>query len=225
MGTNHSVSRRNFLQNTSAGMSMGWMASAGLEAASEGVPAVSTSSHRHSVWIATLTMAQLEAGTMEEMVGKVLHRMEQTLACQPDLICLPETFPFHNVERSLPMKEAAESVPGMIVNRFAEFAKEHRCYVICPLNTKDGDRFYNSAVVIDREGKVIGAYHKIHPTVDEIESGVTPGPLQPPVFQTDFGMIGIQICFDINWPEGWRALRKAGAEIIFWPSEIGRAHV
>ena len=48
--------------------------------------------------------------------------------------------------------------------------------------------------------------------------GITPGPLDPPVFKTDFGTIGIQICFDIEWPEAWRALARKGAEIVFWPS-------
>jgi hypothetical protein len=48
--------------------------------------------------------------------------------------------------------------------------------------------------------------------------GVVPGRGPIPVFVTDFGCIAIQICFDINWPEGWREARAAGAEIVFWPS-------
>ena len=61
-------------------------------------------------------------------------------------------------------------------------------------------------------------YHKIHLTINEIEAGLTPGPLDPPVFNTDFGKIGIQICFDMLWDDGWQALGKKGAEIVFWPS-------
>ena len=63
-----------------------------------------------------------------------------------------------------------------------------------------------------------GEYRKIHPTIGEMNSGVMPGPLNPPVFQTDFGAVGAQICFDIEWPDGWRKLREAGAEMVFWPS-------
>jgi hypothetical protein len=58
----------------------------------------------------------------------------------------------------------------------------------------------------------------MHPTVGEIEAGVAPGPLAPPVFRTDFGTLGVQICFDIEWADGWQRLREAGAEIVFWPS-------
>lgn len=216
-----SISRRNFLAAASA--TVGSAVIAHSTSASDAKPSLEK---RQNVWIASISLDRMEAGSVDEMVNNVIHRMEGTLVDQPDIICIPETFPYQSVPNSPPMKEIAEVVPGKIVTRFAEFARQHHCYVICPLNTKEGETYYNSAVVIDRQGNVLGAYHKIHPTVDEIESGVTPGPLQPPVFKTDFGTIGIQICFDVNWPEGWRALRKAGAEIVFWPSAFpgGRMH-
>ena len=65
---------------------------------------------------------------------------------------------------------------------------------------------------------LLGTYHKIHPTIGEIDSGITPGPLKAPVFKADFGLVGAQICFDIEWHDGWEALGQAGAEIVFWPS-------
>jgi len=76
-------------------------------------------------------------------------------------------------------------------------------------------------VVIDHAGKLMGEYRKIHPTEGEIEDGIRPGPLNPPVFKTDFGVIGVQICFDIQWSDGWKKLSAAGAEIVFWPSAFG----
>jgi hypothetical protein len=76
-------------------------------------------------------------------------------------------------------------------------------------------------VLLDRQGEVVGEYRKMHPTEGEMEKGVMPGPLDPPVFQTDFGVVGGQICFDIEWLDGWAALQKAGAEIVFWPSAFG----
>ena len=91
--------------------------------------------------------------------------------------------------------------------------------MICPTYTCDSEgRRYNAAVIIDRQGGIAGEYRKIHLTVSEMEKGVTPGPIDPPVFETDFGVIGIQICFDIGWCDGWEALRRKGAEIVFWPS-------
>lgn len=52
----------------------------------------------------------------------------------------------------------------------------------------------------------------------EMGKGITPGPLIMPAFHTDFGIIGIQICHDIQWSEGWTQLREKGVEIVFWPS-------
>jgi beta-ureidopropionase len=67
----------------------------------------------------------------------------------------------------------------------------------------------------------VGEYRRANPTDGELELGVTPGSLQPPVFQTDFGTIGIQICYDVNWYGNWRRLSRAGAEIVFWASAFG----
>ena len=58
----------------------------------------------------------------------------------------------------------------------------------------------------------------MHPTVGEIEGQIMPGSAKPPVFKTDIGVLGAQICFDIEWYDGWRRLREAGAELVFWPS-------
>lgn len=72
--------------------------------------------------------------------------------------------------------------------------------------------------MIDRAGRVAGEYRKAHLTEDEMESGLTPGPVEPPVFATDFGTIGVQICFDIEWTDGWAGLRDRGARLVLWPS-------
>ena len=77
---------------------------------------------------------------------------------------------------------------------------------------------YNSAVVIDRQGRVAGQYDKMHPTEGELTEGTVPGGTDAPVFTTDFGVIGIQICFDVNWWENWRSLKAKGAKLIFFPS-------
>lgn len=58
----------------------------------------------------------------------------------------------------------------------------------------------------------------IQPTEGELKNGIIPGPLDPPVFKLDVGIIGVQICFDINWHDNWKKLADKGAEIVFWPS-------
>ena len=58
----------------------------------------------------------------------------------------------------------------------------------------------------------------MYPTVGEMNNNITPGPMDPPVFKTDFGIIGMQICYDLQFFEGFKRLAEKGAEIIFWSS-------
>jgi predicted amidohydrolase len=161
----------------------------------------------------------MQARSYEEMVKKMLDRMQELVSYEPDIICLPEVFPFANLSSGRPpVPKVAEVSIGDISRPFAEFARKRHCYIVCPIYTKDNGHYYNSAVFIDRKGKLLGEYRKVHPTVGEMKDGVTPGAVEPPVFRTDFGVVGAQICFDIEWNDGWQNLRKAGAEIVFWPS-------
>ncbi|HKJ69461.1 MAG TPA: carbon-nitrogen hydrolase family protein [bacterium] len=170
------------------------------------------------VWIATLSQHEIHTETSAQMVDRMLEEMQKVVQYQPDIVCLPELFPNANIDSRLSVSDLAERPPGPITGKFAGFARKHQCYVICPTYTKEDGNIYNAAVVIDRTGGILGEYRKIHPTESEIAKGVMPGRLDPPVFQTDFGTIGIQICFDIQWDDGWNSLEAHGAEIVFWPS-------
>jgi len=177
------------------------------------------------VWVATVTLtAEFESPkdaigpTVDERIDRVLKRMEEVVPYHPDIICLSEVFATTGIRNLPSLDEVAETVPGPIIRKFSAFAKTNKCYVICPIYTKHDGHIFNSAVLIDRNGKITGQYDKINPTEGEINKGISPGPVDPPVFTTDFGVIGMQICFDANWPENWRKLKDAGAEIIFWPS-------
>jgi hypothetical protein len=150
-------------------------------------------------------------GDEEDIITGVINRIRIMSLYKPDIICLPEIFTGASAKE-------AETVPGPTTDRLSVIAKELECYVICPLHSKKGGKVFNSAVLIDRKGELAGQYDKIHPVSKESEGGVTPGSSPPPVFKTDFGTIGIQICFDINWAEEWKSLKEQGAEIVFWPS-------
>ncbi len=217
MASRRATNRRGFLQR-SVGMGVAGAVGFGAATVTASEPVERTKRLPREVWVASLSLHGLEAQTHEEMIGKVLKRLDDVRPFQPDVVCLPEVFPFLKVSKRPPLAEIAETPLGPISTRFAAWAKDNRCYMICPIYTQQDGRFYNSAVVIDRDGRCLGEYRKIHPTVSEMERGVVPGPLDPPVFQTDFGTIGVQICYDINWPEGWAKLRQAGAEMVFWPS-------
>jgi len=151
----------------------------------------------------------------------VEENTEAVRALRPDIVCLPETFASSGVvyERA---EEVAQPVPGPITDMAADAARRHSTYVICRLLEGRDGRVFNSAVLIDRRGQIAGLYEKIHPVVTRsdytlLEHGVTPG-WEAKVFETDFGRLGILICFDINWPEEWAELKRRGAEIVFWPS-------
>ncbi len=160
----------------------------------------------------------LTAETSQEMVKLVDDKLQTVFPLKPDIICLPETFPFFwKVKKQMTIPEQAE-FSKQVIERFSRLAKDNKAWFICPVITAEKGSFYNSAVVIDRSGKYVGEYRKMHPTIDEMKSGISPGTDNPPVFDTDFGRIGIQICFDVQWNDGWSKLQEKGAEMIFWPS-------
>lgn len=132
-----------------------------------------------------------------------------------DLVCLPEGYPGHENTRH------PEHVPGETYEALAGLARRYGLWVVAGLYVArapgDGG-VSNCALVIDRQGELAGCYAKVHPTIDECEShGVVPG-TEPVVVDTDFGRIGLAICYDIGWPDHWAELGRRGAELVVWLS-------
>ena len=174
------------------------------------------------VWIATLTQEGIEGTSCQEITEKALRKMEGFLPQRPDIFCLPETFHYFAFPGARPaVQELVDTGEAPIIEAMATFARRNRCYVIAPILTGEAGACYNAAVLIDRTGTRMGEYRKVRTTEDEMDCGVSPGPVGPTVFDTDFGRIGIQICYDIEWPQGWKALHDQGAEIVFWASAFG----
>jgi beta-ureidopropionase len=160
--------------------------------------------------------------TIEERINDILDRMQNVYVFGPDLICLPETFQTSWVREERNVEDYAEdeTTPGPVTSLIAEEARKNNCYIVCPLVTNKEGHYYNSAILINRNGEIDGVYHKAHLVPSEIEEGqLTPGTLEPPVFDTDFGKLGMQICYDGNWFDTWEYLKKRGAEIICFPSQ------
>ncbi len=210
------ISRRNFIHK--AGIASG-LASVVPSAAANGLSSFMPDDKMspREVWIAGVSQAGLRAKTPELMVKKIMGILSETPKFKPDFVCLPEAFPFEYIETKLTFPQRVE-VSEKVLVQFSEFSRQNRCYTICPVFTSTGGRIYNSAVVFDRSGKKIGQYNKIHETVGYVKSGITCGALFQPVIKTEFGPIGIQICYDINWDDGWKMLRDQGVKIIFWCS-------
>ena len=91
-------------------------------------------------------------------------------------------------------------------------------YVICPIYEYAGEVRYNTSVLIDREGEIIGTYRKVFVFWGE---GLSPSRGGVKIFDTDFGRISILTCFDLNFAELWHDAHALGAEIVFWPSAYG----
>ena len=171
------------------------------------------------VWIGTVSQERLEVGSQEELMDAMLGFLEQMKVCRPDIICLPETFTKYGDFTGRSFGGSAETLPYASLEPFRQFAADQHCYLICPIIIRENDgNAYNAAVVVDRQGNILGNYKKIHPTIGEMEEGIFPGPSDPPVFDLDFGRIGIQICFDVEWRDGWESLAGKSPDIIFWPS-------
>ena len=135
----------------------------------------------------------------------------------PDIMVLPEHFALP--EGSLPA-QAGEDLDGRTIRAMAKKACALNTYIAVPMYVRERDAIYNSTVLLDRKGDPIGVYHKMFPVVlpdGSIERGITPGHTCP-VFETDFGRVGLQICWDVVFEDGWKALAEQEAELVLFPS-------
>jgi len=146
-----------------------------------------------------------------EGLDKIAEIIDEEGAKGTDIIVLPETW------RG---QFQPETLEGETITVLSELAKKHNTYILSPIDRTDGKFRYNSAVLINREGRVVFVYDKVYPYWNEfdLEPPVTPGINGEMVYDTDFGRIGIAICYDVNFPEIWQALREKNAEVVFWPS-------
>lgn len=140
--------------------------------------------------------------------------IEQVAAQDADIVCLPEGVTL--VGTGLDYVKVSEKIPGPTTAFLGEIARKHNLYIVAGILEQDGETVYNTAVLIDRNGSVAGKYRKVSLPREEIEGGVTPGDAFP-VFDTDFGKIGMMICWDVTFPEAARTLAFNGAEVIFLP--------
>jgi hypothetical protein len=129
------------------------------------------------VRVVTFSQDGLSEKPGQPMLDATLTRLDRAAAFKPDIVCLPEAF----------TRGAPETVLGPTTNRLSTWATRHRCYVICPIHVRDGERTFNSAVLVGRSGANVGRYDKIRPTEGELKRSICPGAVDPPVFQTDFG--------------------------------------
>jgi predicted amidohydrolase len=132
---------------------------------------------------------------------------------------------------------------GTVRTALAAAARRHRCYLVVGMNVLEHARrrvCSNAAVVLDRRGRVLGMYRKMHPVPSpstrlgagperrrrasvpgkpvSLEGGMSPGRTAP-VYRCDFGRLGVQICYDVEFDEGWNELARRNAELVVWPTQ------
>jgi predicted amidohydrolase len=167
----------------------------------------------------------------EEQVSGLL---EEAGAAGVDLAALPEVWP---CQGSAPqMRAAAEPLDGPRVARLAAAAREHGMWVHGgSVLERDGDAVFNTSVLFDRAGELVATYRKIHlfdadppGAVPSRESSLfSPGD-QVVTAETEFGRVGLSICYDVRFPELYRQLAVQGATLLFVPAafrfETGTDH-
>ena len=159
-------------------------------------------------------------------IEKNLKFIEEAASQGVQIICMQEVFttPYFCAEQSTHWYAAVEKIPdGPTVKLMQEVAKKHGMVIIVPIYEEEiTGIYYNTAAVIDADGKYLGKYRKNH--IPHTAPGFwekfyfKPGNLGYPAFDTAFARIGVYICYDRHFPEGARALGLAVAEVVFNPS-------
>jgi N-carbamoylputrescine amidase len=159
-------------------------------------------------------------------VEKHLKLIEEAAKQGVKILCMQEVFttPYFCAEQQTRWYEAVEKIPdGPTVKLMQGLAREHGMVMIVPIYEEEiTGVYYNTAAVIDADGKYLGKYRKNH--IPHVAPGFwekfyfKPGNLGYPSFDTAYARIGVYICYDRHFPEGARALGLNGAEIVFNPS-------
>ena len=167
-------------------------------------------------------------GDKESMIVAHEGYAREAAAQGAKVMCFQELFygPYFCQVQDAKYYEYAESIPGPTTERFQALAAELGMVLVLPMYEEEQPGIlYNTAAVVDADGTYLGKYRKNHiPQVKGFweKFYFRPGNLGYPVFQTAVGPVGVYICYDRHFPEGWRALGLNGAQIVFNPSATHR---
>lgn len=168
------------------------------------------------------------AGDKESMVKSSVEMAREAARQGAKVLCFQELFygPYFCQVQDTKYYSYAEPVPGPTTELMSDLALETKMVLVVPVYEEEQPGvFYNTAFVVDSDGTYLGKYRKHHlPQLPGFweKFYFRPGNVGYPVFQTAVGPIGVYICYDRHFPEGWRALGLAGARIVFNPSATSR---
>jgi predicted amidohydrolase len=159
------------------------------------------------------------------LVDRLQAQSERQYGRGLDLAVLPEIALTGEGEAVGKVWDWSYPLPGVVNDTFAREARKCHCYIVLPTYLREDrpvQQCSNAAILFGRDGEVSGIYRKVHLVVDlhtgVMEHGAVPGK-EEPVFQCDFGKLGIQICYDMDFDDGWTELARKGAELVAWPTQ------
>ena len=165
------------------------------------------------VRVATTRLEIPEPTTIETNLKLITEMLDRAGAARPDILLLSEGL---NDRWVGPLEKVSQPIPGSFTRLLSEKARQYGMYIVTSLHEVDDGLIYNTAVLIGRRGEIVGKYRKTHLALEEEENGITSGQ-EYPVFETDFGKVGLMVCWDYWFPEPARLLRLAGAEMLLLP--------
>ena len=158
---------------------------------------------------------------------KTIEKIKEASRKGAQIVCLQELYrtKYFPQKKKQDVNKLAETIPGESTRAFSELAKKKKIVIIAPLFEKASNgKYYNSAAIIDADGKVLGSYRKVHIPNDQFfyeKNYFEQGDLGYCVHKTQYARVGVLICYDQWFPEPARINALKGAEIIFYPTAIG----
>ena len=171
-----------------------------------------------------VAVAQIEPrlGEKERNLDACLARLEEAAAAGAEFLVLPECaipgYMFDSLDEAMPF---AEEIPGPTTEALAGACRRLGTHVVCGLLERDGELLRNAAVLVGPDG-LIGTYRKTHLPFLGVDRFVTPGE-ELAVHDTPLGRIGVEICYDLRFPEVTRTLALRGADIVAHPTNFPMA--
>ena len=163
-------------------------------------------------------------GDKETMIRRHEELTREAKDAGAQIICYQELFygPYFGAVQDQKYYDYVEPIPGPTTERFQALAQELGIVIVLPIyEVANAGEYYNTAAVIDADGSLLGKYRKHHiPNLPSFweKFYFRPGNLGYPVFDTAVGRVGVYICYDRHFPEGWRELGLNNAQIVFNPS-------
>jgi len=177
----------------------------------------------------TLGLIQMKAGKdPKSNLAKTADKIRTAAHKGAQIICLQELFmsPYFPQSEDTKLFDLAEPIPGPTTETLGQLAQKEKIVIVASLfERRSAGVYHNTAVVIGADGLILGKYRKMHIPDDPCyyeKFYFTPGDLGFPSFETCYGRIGILICWDQWFPEAARLIALSGAQIIFYPTAIGR---